>query len=750
MTTFADVTDTSLLIKDKPVATPDFSVKTFASCTDMRTKVADFMELYYEKHPPYQYPIYDKGGPMMLETTAPISAVPPAAANVGQSTGGKSATSADHSTTNSRTIGVDEPERVKTDGNYLYSANDTEHMVYIHKADDTLQIIKKIALPAEYSNTELFVDGDRLVIVASKYVYNNLYRSAWIDRASKTVVVTYNIADINNPVIDRYYQIDGNYREARLTNGELTVLSTTSFNFPYERYVRPHVKGTELIIDTDKLTSEFSSANVLPRKIEIAPTSKIDNINDYLTDSRKTARLRELYAGNCADVSYVFPDAKTLESYNFTPSFTAVTTLNIRNNKQKSHTKLLFGDVDKTYVSPTNKLYVTSTLYSPYSNACPPGAMCLMRFMQSGTNTLIHKFDLSNLGARYEQTGIVGGSLLSDYAIDEGSDGSVRVVTHKTDGKTDNVVSVLGKNLIPVSTLAGIAPTENFQSARFIGDKLYLVTFKQIDPLFVIDLADSKNPKILGELKIPGYSTYLHPYDATHLIGIGYDTSTNEWGGTQNNGIKIDLYDISDFKNPKQQSTLTLGNGPSTYSDALSNPRLFVWQKSKNLLYLPASLYKVPDTKNPYRYSDIFQGVVALSITPETGVVEKARTTHLDIIDDKTLEAARTKECLAYSAPKTPVCKKLIGGGEYCESAGSTYVPSYCYADSPISEYKATQIWNYSNNFIDRVLYSGNRLFTFSNARIDSLDIDAGLLQKGSVKIMTESGSVVPTPKPMY
>ena len=78
-----------------------------------------------------------------------------------------------------------------------------------------------------------------------------------------------------------------------------------------------------------------------------------------------------------------------------------------------------------------------------------------------------------------------------------------------------------------------------------MGDKLFLVTYQQVDPLFAIDLADQKNPKILGELKIPGYSTYLHPYDANHIIGLGYDTTTNQWGGTQQNGIKVDLYEIN-------------------------------------------------------------------------------------------------------------------------------------------------------------------------------------------------------------
>ena len=112
---------------------------------------------------------------------------------------------------------------------------------------------------------------------------------------------------------------------------------------------------------------------------------------------------------------------------------------------------------------------------------------------------------------------------------------------------------------------------------------------------------------ILGELKLPGYSTYLHPYDANRLIGIGYDTKTNQWGGTQNGGLKIDLYNVSDVANPRRESTLTLGDIGSS-SDALWSPKQFVWYKEKNLLLLPVTLMtSAGDTANPYLSKSAFQ-----------------------------------------------------------------------------------------------------------------------------------------------
>ncbi len=211
-----------------------------------------------------------------------------------------------------------------------------------------------------------------------------------------------------------------------------------------------------------------------------------------------------------------------------------------------------------------------------------------------------------------------------------------------------------------VGSLSNIAPGENFQSSRFIADRLYLVTFQQIDPLFVIDLSDSKNLKILGELKIPGYSTYLHPYDADRLIGIGYDTKVNQWGGTQNAGIKVDLYNVRDVKNPTREASLALGDIGSA-SDALWNPKTFVWYKEKNLLLIPVTLMtSAGNAENTYLSKSAFQGMVGLSITAGN-ISEKFRITHMSI--PTSVNDAWKKECAQYT--QTNIGYKF-------------YIPEYC------------------------------------------------------------------------
>ena len=137
-------------------------------------------------------------------------------------------------------------------------------------------------------------------------------------------------------------------------------------------------------------------------------------------------------------------------------------------------------------------------------------------------------------------------------------------------------------------------------ASRFIGNKAYLVTYRNTDPLFVIDLTNEKNPKVMGELKIPGYSTYLHPYDETHLIGIGMDTEEvieRDYNGkvisncVRTNGMKMALFDVSDINNPKEIAKTTIGDNRAA-SAILSNPKALLFSKERNLLAIPVNNYK--------------------------------------------------------------------------------------------------------------------------------------------------------------
>ncbi len=192
------------------------------------------------------------------------------------------------------------------------------------------------------------------------------------------------------------------------------------------------------------------------------------------------------------------------------------------------------------------------------------------------TATYLHRFALEPSGrARYMSTGALAGTMLDAYALDEDSNGVLRVAMSDFDDRgrpfTYLATSRPGApSWRALGRTAAIATGETLQSVRFVGPRAYLVTFRQIDPFFVFDLSDPTQPRQLGELKLPGFSTYLHPADATHLIGVGYDD-----GGWPRR-VKASLFDVGDATRPVEQSSLALGNVYSG-SEALWDPHAFTW-----------------------------------------------------------------------------------------------------------------------------------------------------------------------------
>jgi uncharacterized secreted protein with C-terminal beta-propeller domain len=180
-----------------------------------------------------------------------------------------------------------------------------------------------------------------------------------------------------------------------------------------------------------------------------------------------------------------------------------------------------------------------------------------------------------------------------------------------------------------VGNLKYIAPEEKIYSTRFIGDRLYMVTFKRIDPLFVIDLSDPANPGILGKLKIPGYSDYLHPYDEDHIIGIGKETQANDWGGVSTSGLKLALFDVSDVNHPAEVDHVEIGEAGSD-SEALRDHKAFLFSKERDLLVIPVrEIQKIPLEKGYVSYTQkIWQGVYAFSVSPVNGFTLRGRVTH--------------------------------------------------------------------------------------------------------------------------
>ncbi len=271
------------------------------------------------------------------------------------------------------------------------------------------------------------------------------------------------------------------------------------------------------------------------------------------------------------------------------------------------------------------------------------------QYVPSSEKTIIHKISLD--GFAYIGKGEVAGHALNQFSMDE-HNGYFRIAT--TQGQlggwgrmmpgqqaTSSNVFVLDSNLETVGKLEGLAPGESIYSARFMGNRAYLVTFKKVDPFFTLDLADPKNPKVLGKLKIPGYSDYLHPYDENYIIGLGKGAVAAEEGEfAWYQGVKLSLFDVRDIENPKEVAKFEIGDR-GTDSYALQDHKAFLFSKSRNLLVIPVTLAEIDRSKYAGElplsaYGDYtFQGAYVFSLSPENGFALLGRITHSDLDEAK-------------------------------------------------------------------------------------------------------------------
>jgi len=221
---------------------------------------------------------------------------------------------------------------------------------------------------------------------------------------------------------------------------------------------------------------------------------------------------------------------------------------------------ILMGGASTMYVSPDN-IYIT------YQN-----------YDEQGSYTSIYRISVSQNILKLEAEGSIPGYVVNQYSMDEYSE-HFRLATTSQEDTTHNNIYALNMNLTVVGKLEGLAETERIYSARFMGNKAYLVTFRQIDPFFVIDLSNPTNPKVAGQLKIPGYSSYLHPFDENHVIGLGIE----------NNTVKLSLFDVTNVNTPTEIAKYIV-NADYSYSEALYEPKAFLFDKQMELLVIPVSI----------------------------------------------------------------------------------------------------------------------------------------------------------------
>jgi len=322
--------------------------------------------------------------------------------------------------------------------------------------------------------------------------------------------------------------------------------------------------------------------------------------------------------------------------------FTTIVAVNMQNDyEEPTHKTFLFGATHCMYVS-LNNIYVT---------------------FPDGENTLIYRFHIEGGEIECVADGEVLGHILNQFSMDEHEEyfriatTTGHVAKSLSGATSQNHIYVLDMSLDIVGRLEDLAPGEEIYSARFMGERCYLVTFKKIDPLFVIDLENPTNPTVLGQLKITGYSDYLHPYDENHIIGIGKETVEAEEGDfAWYQGVKISLFDVTDVENPKEIAKYEIGDR-GTDSPVLKDHKAFLFDRTKNLLVIPVLVAEINEEKYPngvppYTHGDyVWQGAYVFNLTLDQGLVFKGRITHLE--DNSDLEKSGYYFYSSYSVKRS-------------------------------------------------------------------------------------------------
>jgi len=326
-----------------------------------------------------------------------------------------------------------------------------------------------------------------------------------------------------------------------------------------------------------------------------------------------TAILPKIYSDGQA--SEVTPSQ--IHYYNCSSNYYQYTTFvaaNVQNSTEApTYLTVMLGGTSSMYVSPSN-IYVT--------------------FRETDGNTTIYRVHFKDGNMTCEASGKVPGNELNQFSMDEYADHFRIVTTSWKNWTQQNNLYVLDMNLNIVGRLENLGVTENLHATRFMGNRCYIVTFKKTDPLFVINVSDPTNPTILGELKIPGYSDYLHPYDENHLIGVGKEAAEAEGGDfAWYQGIRLALFDVTNVSNPIQLANHTIGERGSD-SPVLSNHKAFLFDKTRNLLVLPVSEAKIDESQYPYGVppyaygTTVWQGAYVFNVTLTGGFNLTGRITH--------------------------------------------------------------------------------------------------------------------------
>lgn len=516
-----------------------------------------------------------------------------------QSGGGGSA--GDHSRTNVQVEGVDEGDIVKTDGTYLYVVRGQTVKIVQAVPAGSMKIVSTLDFTKDNFNpTDLYIDGNRMIVIGNSWAQDpTVYRGGMEKRIAPDMIMPaywntslsevriYNVSDRANPKNERTVSFQGNQISTRKIGAKLYLVMNQGM--PY--WGRP-------------IPLDAKEADILPTFNDSAK-----NVSDQpVTGCSKIAILPHVPSPQYLIVAMIPTDSTSKDV-------------------QKT---VILGNGENVYASLEN-LYVANTHWNYEWDSARSS---------SREETNVFRFRFTDAGTEMQAQGKVPGRILNQFSMDE-HEASFRIATTvgnnwEAGNRSTNNLYILNRDMQTVGKIEDIAPGEQIYSARFLGDRAYMVTFRTVDPLFVIDTSDPRNPKILGQLKIPGYSNYLHPYDENHIIGFGKEAvaskdETNAWY----QGMKMAIFDVRDVTKPKELHNEVIGDR-GTDSPLLYNHKALLFEKDRNLLAFPVTVAQIKDRTPQYQGQDpaslygtpVFQGAYVYNVSLKDGFTLRGKITH--------------------------------------------------------------------------------------------------------------------------
>jgi uncharacterized secreted protein with C-terminal beta-propeller domain len=528
---------------------------------------------------------------------APVAATPSAPAE-----------GTDFSGTNVQEAGVDEPDAVKTDGRRLYIAM-SQKLFVLDVSGDQPRLLG--TLPLEGYGHELLLHGDKLLVLSSAgFDYPMPVPVADAEAPAPAVAPSpygpyvqhsrLMEVDADELKVVRTLDVPGSIVGARMRNGKVRVAVSTPTG------IEPAEGAPEFRRWMPTMQVEREESGVTRRR-SIAPCTSV--------------RRPQIFAGL---------------------GLLTLLTIDIDKGVDPVDSDAILADASTVYAS-ANRMYLATERWVDPQVIAEDGA-------PAGRSTTIHGFDVSKGGeTSYVGSGSVRGYLLNQFSLSEYK-GALRVATTEEppwmpgadQGETESYVTVLDeidKRLVQVGRVGGLGKGERIYAVRFVDDVGFVVTFRQVDPLYTLDLSDKTSPRVVGELKIPGFSSYLHPIGDGLMIGIGQ--SATEQGRIQ--GTQVSLFDVSDLADPRRLQQWMPSQGSYASSQAEHDHHAFLWWAPEKLLVIPLDVYD-------YRSNDAgdsFNGAVGLRVQ-RGGIAEVGRTTH-------------PKESEDYYAPS--VVRSLVANG---------------------------------------------------------------------------------------